>query len=400
MLCYSPGCLPWRAHRPTPQHLRPPAVAPLGALLVLCATLAVGCATGRAIDRLPSGQDAPAGALMTAGDHQRLEAIAQARGQRVDGGYRIGPDDLLDIRIPDLLESPAVPPRAPDRDAGLVGVLGQSPIFQQGVRVSAVGDITLPLLGIVRAAGMTPAELEGELARRLVVAGVLRRPQVSVMVAEYRSRVVAVVGSVERPGLYPLTRPGATVADLVWAAGGPNKDAGRLVDFVPAPESGATAAGTAPDLARLEHGEPIRIDLERLLHGTGTDALVLNPQVRPGDLISISPAGSVNVEGWVEKPGSYPITRSLTLTGAVAAAGGHLFPADCSRVTVKRALASGEQTTTMMDLDRIRSGEEPDLPITDGDVVSLPPSIPRMLPYGAWQLVTAIIHVGASVPLF
>lgn len=334
---------------------------------------------------------------MTPEDRHRLETIVRARALPSDGGYRIGPDDLLDIRIPDLLDPATMAAPLAERDGGLVAALRQAPLFQQGARVSALGDITLPLIGTVRAGGMTPTELEAELARRLVAAGVLRRPQVTVLVAEYRSRVVAVVGSVERPGLYPLTRPGATLADLVWAAGGPTKEAGRVVAFVP--ESGAPAGG-APDLTRLEHGHAVRVDLEILLHGTGTDPLALNPQVRAGDLISVSPAGTVNVEGWVQKPGAYPVTRALTLTGAVAAAGGSLFAADASQVTVKRALPSGEQTTATVDLDRIVKGADPDPPITDGDVVHLPPSIPRIVPYGAWTLLTAIIHVGASVPLF
>jgi hypothetical protein len=67
---------------------------------------------------------------------------------------------------------------------------------------------------------------------------------------------------------------------------------------------------------------------------------------------------------------------------------------------VKRALASGGQTTVTLDLEEIASGAAPDPPIADGDVIRLPPSIPRMIPYGAWTLVTAMIHVGASVPLF
>src|SRR5205807_101704 len=117
----------------------------------------------------------------------------------------------------------------------------------QGVRVNASGYVSLPQIGLVRAEGFTPTELEAEIARRLVEAGILRAPQVSVQIAEYRSRVVAVVGSVERPGLYPLTRPRATLSDLVWAAGGPTKDAGRVVEFVPV--GGSTASGpgqTAP----------------------------------------------------------------------------------------------------------------------------------------------------------
>src|SRR5207247_2062125 len=151
-----------------------------------------------------------------------------------------------------------------------------------------------------------------------------------------------VVGSVEKPGLYPLTRPRATLADLIWAAGGPGKDAGRVIQFVPAVDR------AHPD--GMARSEPMRLDLETVLHATGPETKALNPQVRPGDSISLSPAGNVQVDGWVDKPGSYPVTRGLTLTGAVAAAGGHLFPADRRHVTVKRVLGPGEQRYFTVDL--------------------------------------------------
>src|SRR5436853_570229 len=78
----------------------------------------------------------------------------------------------------------------------------------QGARVSGNGDVTLPYLGQVRADGLTPDQLGRDIASRLVARGILKRPQVSVNVVEYRSRVVAVVGAVERPGVFPTARPG------------------------------------------------------------------------------------------------------------------------------------------------------------------------------------------------
>jgi len=108
----------------------------------------------------------------------------------------------------------------------------------------------------------------------------------------------------------------------------------------------------------------------------------------------------VQVDGWVDKPGSYPVTRSLTLTGAVAAAGGHLYPADRHHVTVKRVLGPAEQRYFTVDLDSVAAGRAPDLPVTDGDVVRLPVSIPRMVPYGGWALLRALVHVGGTVTLF
>src|SRR5690349_21495431 len=143
------------------------------------------------------GASPPAAApveLTTATDRTRLEAIAAERASddRADG-YRIGPDDLLDVRIPDLI-APGDPTARP---AGGTPV-AEAPAYQQGLRVGAGGDIDVPYVGAVKADGRTPSELAAAIAARLVGAGILRHPQVSVTVAEYRSRVVAVIGAVEK----------------------------------------------------------------------------------------------------------------------------------------------------------------------------------------------------------
>ena len=325
------------------------------------------------------------GALMREGDRSRLEAVVAERAHAdARDGYRIGPDDLLDIRIPDLVPVDAAT-RGQDASHNGTGVpsVADAPVFQQGMRVSSHGEVSVPYLGLVRAEGLTATELEENLAQRLRTAGILKAPQVSVQIAEYRSQVVAVIGSVEKPGLYPLTRPGATLADLIWAAGGPSKDAGRAVDFAP----GQGAA-------------PIRIDLEMLLQTAGTEFDDINPRVRAGDVISVAPAGSVLVDGWVDKPGAYPVTRGLTLTGAVAAAGGHVFAADRHHVTVKRSLGAGEQQLFMVDLQAIAEGMAADFPLTDGDVIRLPASSLRLVPWGMWNVAREMVHVGGSVLLF
>jgi polysaccharide export outer membrane protein len=316
-------------------------------------------------------------------DYERLRGLGAERGSSDPRhGYRIGPDDLLEVRIPDLLENGSR--SLTDGAAGVVlPTVRETPLFQQGVRVTSHGTITLPLLGEFKAEGLTSTELEAEIGARLKRADILRKPQVTVQLAEYRSGVVAVMGSVEKPGLYPITRPGATIADLIWAAGGPAKDAGRIVAFAPV---------GSPD--------PIRIDLDMLTQPDGADAAVINVRAWPGDVISLAPAGSVMVDGWVEKPGAYPVTRGMTLIGAVAAAGGHHFAADRQHAMVKRSLGPRESKVITVDLDKVARGEEPDFPLTDGDLVRLPPSPTRMVPWTMYKVTTSMIAIGASIPIF
>lgn len=511
-------------------------------LLPLLVFLAA-CSAGRAV-RTELGVTQPAREvdalddLMSARDRAGLARIAAARERAPLGeGYLIGPDDLLDVRIPDLISARDGQPAPAGQTGAAVPTVADTPVYQQGYRVPADGTILIPFLGAVHVAGLTPDQLERRLTERLIAADILRNPHVSVLVAEYRSRVAAMVGSVERPGLYPITRPGMRLADLVWTAGGPSKDAGRVVEFRPAAAAPAMAApaamsapaGAAPSSARggvvadvrveragagrrltivltqapdglrsftieapprlvidlqgpwsgsdpaaelpiaddlvlrartNHHGDGgvrVVLDLARsteahgvraegttivadlgdvaqadgapaapavaafapaaptLEAGGGDGGLVrvdlsvllqqaneksLNPIIWPGDVVSVLPAGSVFVDGWVEKPGAYPVTRSLTLTGAVAAAGGHLFPADRGHATVKRTFGPGEQRSFTVDLDAVAEGRAPDMPITDGDVVRLPTSSARIVPWGVWALAREMIHIGGSVLLF
>jgi polysaccharide export outer membrane protein len=84
-------------------------------------------------------------------------------------------------------------------------------------RVNDSGDIALPLVGIVRAEGLTPRELEGAITDRLVKANLFRDPSVSAEVVEYRP--IFILGEVNKPGQYPY-QPGMTVVTAVAVAGG------------------------------------------------------------------------------------------------------------------------------------------------------------------------------------
>jgi polysaccharide export outer membrane protein len=309
--------------------------------------------------------------------------VRARRSTDARAGYRIGPDDLLDIRIPDLVEKSSDVGRLGAAQGPTLPTVNEAPTFDRGERVSSRGDIDLPYVGTVHVEGMTTTEAEAALDERLREADLLRKPQASVAVAEYRHGVVAVLGSVERPGLYPLTRPGATLADVIWAAGGASRDAGRVVTFTP-----------------VGGGDPLRVDLEHLIQPTGAADAELNPPVEPGDVVSIAPAGNVLVDGWVDKPGSYAVTRGLTVSGAVAAAGGRLFAGDARNVSVRRTLGTNAQEVFTVDLLAVSDGQLPDVPLADGDVVRIPPSWGRVVPWAMWSTAKEMFHIGGSLLLF
>lgn len=84
-------------------------------------------------------------------------------------------------------------------------------------RVGDNGDIAVPLLGLVPAAGRTTGELQDEIAAGLAGRKLIVDPSVSVEVTTFRP--VFVLGEVSKPGEYPY-QPGMTVLTAVAVAGG------------------------------------------------------------------------------------------------------------------------------------------------------------------------------------
>jgi len=213
-------------------------------------------------------------------------------------------------------------------------------------RVSEDGKVTLSLLGPVELAGLTEPKASEKLAHLL--AEFVKDPQVTVSVAEIHGSQVSIMGAVARPGAYPIRGVNQTIADVITQAGGLTKDAGPALYFSPAGESTGvggrreTAAdlglgGTAPGLfAGAQHS--LTIDLMPLYQGRNVPDLLM--PVRPGDMIVVSAAGEVFVDGWVNNPGALKLARGMTLTQAIANAGGMRFSPD-----LELALLAGRSQT-------------------------------------------------------
>ena len=372
---------------------------PRPALLVLACVILASCwlvACSRSIENSsppPAGLAKAASAprlAAPANDTDRLKQLLleRARLQRADS-YRIGSGDLLEINVFDLAE------------------------MNRKVRVSSSGFIQLPLIGAVRAAGLSESELAIQIVTRLTK-NYMQDPQVDVFVEEYKSQQVAVTGSVAKPGLYPLTRERYTILDMLSEAGGLTKEAGAIIEFIPASSGRSSAAfevasaggripigrgGVEDGTDLTAAGDHISIDLNDLLRGGNRHAL--NVPVVAGDVVFVPEAGSFTIEGWIDKPGTYPLTRTTTVLAALSAGGGSLFPSRLGRVEILRTSKNDQagRDILIVDLNAVREGQTPDLPLRSGDIVRVPAWKTLMVPWGVYSFVRSLISIGASIPI-
>jgi polysaccharide export outer membrane protein len=266
--------------------------------------------------------------------------------------YVIGPGDLLEITVYD----------APD--------------LSRQVRVSSSGVILLPLLPEpVRADGLTPEELAGAIAREFEQREILRRPQVSVLVKEYKSRPVAVLGAVRRPQMLPVLGP-MTLLEALSAAEGLTEDAGPLVyvtrgaQLRELPANPAEVSEPARDTPRV-----VVVSLRDLLDAKDPAA---NVPIFAGDAVTVPRGGIIYVVGAVKKPGGFVLRdrrEEVTVLQALALAEYVTpFAKPGDALIVRRAPGAATEETIPVDVAKILSRKAPDQRLQDNDVLFIPDS--------------------------
>jgi polysaccharide export outer membrane protein len=315
-----------------------------------CASGRAGVATSDVSARPSAAEDS----VRTATLNRRIEA-ANARDQLErearasdPGVYRIGKSDQVEV-----------------------AVFGAD-VFSGTFRVEESGDIAMPLLGSVAAAGKTPPELEEHL-RGLLTETYMRDPSVTVRIAEMQSHGVSVVGAVGRPGVYQLPGP-SSLLEVLAMAEGLTAEAGNRVFVLR--RSGSNDVDSEPTDRDL-----IEVNLGTLLESGSEQE---NITIRAGDIVQVRPAGLVYVVGEVNRPGGFtvPSGEPINVLQALAMAEGLGRTARASRTIIVRDGPDGAREEIPVDLDAVLKGDADAPTLNERDVLFVPNSRTKSVTYG------------------
>lgn len=213
--------------------------------------------------------------------------------------------------------------------------------------VDSDGTFTFPLIGRVKAGGLTLRELEAEL-KRLLKDGFFKDPQLSVGVETYKSQKIHIVGEVRNAGTYPLTGE-MSLIEAVARAGSTLPTASGEALIVRAKSGQAPG----PILPNAENTDVTTVDLKELQSG----ALSQNVALRDGDTIFIPRAESVYVFGQVKNPGAYAIQRTTTVLQALSLAGGVTERGATGRIKIVRIEKGKTVEVKALLTDIVRPGD-------------------------------------------
>jgi polysaccharide biosynthesis/export protein len=271
---------------------------------------------------------------------------------QAESGYVLGPDDEIMIRGIDPPESSGKP---------------DAPVL-----IGTNGDITLPLIGRVKAGGLTVEELEEELTTRYKE--FIQDPQISVTVTEFRSQPVSVFGAVTKPGVVQL-RGRQTLYEVLSMAGGPRDTAGSILTVTRPRQSGEIPLpGTKLDpTGQFSTAE---LNVQEILEGKNAAA---NIEIKPNDIISVSEGSSnmIYVVGDVGKAGAFTLggQRNLSVLRAVSLAGGlgHTAKPEKARI-VREVEGDPKPMEIAVNIQQILSGKAKDVELGPNDVLVVPTS--------------------------
>jgi len=297
-------------------------MSPNALLLAILASVFMGAAWGQAVPR-GAGQAAPRTPAAAPATPSLPSLPAQVPSSS-EGEYRLGPGDVVRI-----------------------SVYGQSDLNTEA-ELSADGSINFPLVGSVMLGGLSKPEAERAIAERLSTGGFVQRPHVNLLVTQYLSRHVSVMGEVNRPGKYSISRP-VYLTDLLAMAGGVSPKGGDTVTVIKKDADGRSSRR--------------QVDVKSLF---GAADMSKDIMLDSGDIVYVAPMPVFYIYGEVRQPGAYPLAAEINVRQALSLGGG-LTPRGSERgIKVDRRAPDGSVRTYQARLsDKLQPN----------DVVQVPESL-------------------------
>lgn len=280
-----------------------------------------------------------------------------------DDRYRIGPGDVLDIRV-----------------------FNKPILSRESVRVNGNGMIRMPLIeDDILAACRTEGELAKEIATRYLK--YQRNPVVDVFVKEYQSQPVAVIGAVNNPTQFKLQRR-VKLLELIAFANGPAERAGRSINVVHGAPTGLVCQTTS-----TEADDPAQTGLSSYkLRDTLDGIEQANPYIQPGDIVFVPDADQAYIVGNIVRPMAIPLREPVTISQAVAMAGGTQPDTKKEKIRIVRQVpGSSNKKEIYVDLRAVEKRQAEDIALQANDIVDVPTNSGKRLLKS---------FIGAVVPAF
>lgn len=298
-------------------------------IVVFCILFIAGSVTAQA----QTTADLPGQATATTAAPQTVQPSRDER-------YRIGFQDVLEVQV---YHHPELSLRYPVSPNGTISMF----------------KLDRPVMAVCK----TEFELANDIAAAYKVS-YLRDPQVRVMAVEQKSQSVMIIGAVEHPGTYYLSRR-VHLLEALATAGGPNKESGTRMLVARTGSASNCQAGAAPE---VDDTKIALMDFKIRDVQEGKSTLWM----QPGDVISLLPADLVYVYGNVNKQGALTIREPITLTQAIASAEGLLPATKKDRIRILRqSPGTAERQELVFDLNQIDKGKIKDPYLEPNDIVAV-----------------------------
>jgi len=256
--------------------------------------------------------------------------------------YVLGPNDQILVRAPQSEE-----------------------INDKPFRIDAEGFINLPLIGRVRAGGLSVQELEAELVKRL--REFVREPQVIITMVQFRTEPVFCVGMFRAPGIYPL-QGRRTLVEMLSSVCGVQPNASRRIKVTRRAEYGRIPLPGAVEDADKKVST-VEISIGSLKDNVNpAEDIVLEPY----DVISVERAELIYVNGEVGKVGGIELGErdSVSIAQALVMSGGFTRDANRTKVRILRPVLNTTRRAEIdVDVNSIFEGKENDFPLLPNDVL-------------------------------